>query len=245
VRPLSPLSLIACPAPRLTAPPPLAVIVKASSGPRYVVGCRSAVPKDKLKNGVRVSLDMTTLTIMRCVPSSHSSLVARRARLTLSLSTLARSILPTEVDPLVYNMTMEDPSGASFGGVGGLGDQIRELREVRLAFLLCLALSQPESSPDPHPLTQVIELPLMNPELFMRVGIKPPKGASLVLAARTARTLERLTLSLSVSQVSSSTALLVRARRSSPRRSRRRCRPTSSRSSRRPSSTSTSASRRA
>lgn len=25
---------------------------------------------------------------------------------------------------------------------------------------------------------QVIELPLMNPELFMRVGIKPPKGSS-------------------------------------------------------------------
>lgn len=44
-----------------------AVIVKASSGPRYVVGCRSAVPKHKLKNGIRVSLDMTTLTIMRCV----------------------------------------------------------------------------------------------------------------------------------------------------------------------------------
>ncbi|CEQ39907.1 SPOSA6832_01466, partial [Sporobolomyces salmonicolor] len=80
-------------------------IVKASSGPRYVVGCRSAVPKDKLKNGVRVSLDMTTLTIMR--------------------------ILPREVDPLVYNMTMEDPKGASFAGVGGLGDQIRELREAR------------------------------------------------------------------------------------------------------------------
>lgn len=45
---------------------PLAtVIVKASSGPRYVVGCRAAVPKAKLKAGVRVSLDMTTLTIMR------------------------------------------------------------------------------------------------------------------------------------------------------------------------------------
>lgn len=42
-------------------------IVKASSGPRYVVGCRSAVPKHKLKTGTRVSLDMTTLTIMRCV----------------------------------------------------------------------------------------------------------------------------------------------------------------------------------
>ncbi|GAA5850548.1 hypothetical protein JCM3766R1_002220 [Sporobolomyces carnicolor] len=113
-------------------------IVKASSGPRYVVGCRNAVPKDKLKNGVRVSLDMTTLTIMR--------------------------ILPREVDPLVYNMTMEDPKGASFAGVGGLGDQIRELREV-------------------------IELPLMNPELFMRVGIKPPKGVLLYGPPGTGKTL--------------------------------------------------------
>lgn len=40
-------------------------IVKASSGPRYVVGCRSNVNKLKLKAGTRVSLDMTTLTIMR------------------------------------------------------------------------------------------------------------------------------------------------------------------------------------
>lgn len=32
-------------------------IVKASSGPRYVVGIRSTVPKHKLKNGTRVSLD--------------------------------------------------------------------------------------------------------------------------------------------------------------------------------------------
>ncbi|KAM0792173.1 26S proteasome regulatory subunit 10B A [Microbotryomycetes sp. NB124-2] len=113
-------------------------IVKASSGPRYVVGCRAAVPKDKLKAGVRVSLDMTTLTIMR--------------------------ILPREVDPLVYNMSTEDPGGASFAGIGGLGDQIRELREV-------------------------IELPLMNPELFMRVGIKPPKGVLLYGPPGTGKTL--------------------------------------------------------
>jgi ATP-dependent 26S proteasome regulatory subunit len=38
--------------------------------------------------------------------------------------------------------------------IGGLNDQIRELREV-------------------------IELPLTNPELFNRVGIKPPKGVLL------------------------------------------------------------------
>ena len=58
----------------------------------------------KLKAGTRVSLDMTTLTIMR--------------------------ILPREVDPLVYKMSLEDPGGASFAGIGGLGEQVRELREV-------------------------------------------------------------------------------------------------------------------
>ena len=80
------------------------VIVKASSGPRYVVSYRPALPAEKLKAGTRVSLDMTTLTIMR--------------------------ILPREVDPLVYKMSLEDPGGATFAGIGGLGEQVRELREV-------------------------------------------------------------------------------------------------------------------
>lgn len=80
------------------------VIVKASSGPRYVVSFRPTLPLDKLKPGTRVSLDMTTLTVMR--------------------------ILPREVDPLVYNMSLEDPGGATFAGIGGLGEQVRELREV-------------------------------------------------------------------------------------------------------------------
>lgn len=114
------------------------VIVKASSGPRYVVGCRSKVDKAKLKQGTRVALDMTTLTIMR--------------------------MLPREVDPLVYNMSLEDPGQVSFAGIGGLNDQIRELREV-------------------------IELPLKNPELFMRVGIKPPKGVLLYGPPGTGKTL--------------------------------------------------------
>lgn len=116
----------------------LLVIVKASSGPRYVVGCRSKVDKAKLKQGTRVALDMTTLTIMR--------------------------MLPREVDPLVYNMSLEDPGQVSFAGIGGLNDQIRELREV-------------------------IELPLKNPELFLRVGIKPPKGVLLYGPPGTGKTL--------------------------------------------------------
>jgi len=113
-------------------------IVKATNGPRYVVGCRRQVDKNELKAGTRVALDMTTLTIMR--------------------------YLPREVDPLVYNMSHEDPGNISYSEIGGLSDQVRELREV-------------------------IELPLNNPELFQRVGISPPKGCLLYGPPGTGKTL--------------------------------------------------------
>jgi len=113
-------------------------IVKASSGPRYVVGCKTKIEKEKLLQGTRVALDMTTLTIMR--------------------------ILPREVDPLVHNMLAEDPGEVNYSDIGGLGDQIRELREV-------------------------VELPISNPELFQRVGIKAPKGVLLYGPPGTGKTL--------------------------------------------------------
>lgn len=72
------LSFCDTPHPLATAPPSTTtttatyrqqpVIVKASSGPRYVVGCRTKVDKAKLTTGTRVALDMTTLTIMRALP---------------------------------------------------------------------------------------------------------------------------------------------------------------------------------
>ena len=40
--------------------------------------------------------------------------------------------LPREVDPLVYNMSHEDPGSISYSEIGGLAEQIRELREVLL-----------------------------------------------------------------------------------------------------------------
>eukprot|EP01080_Neovahlkampfia_damariscottae_P006441 gene6441-10449_t len=115
-------------------------ILKASSGPRYIVGCRTKIDKKKLKPTTRVALDMTTLTIMR--------------------------ILPREVDPMVFNMIDEADlkNKVSFTGIGGLGEEIRQLREV-------------------------IELPLINPELFIRVGIKAPKGVLLYGPPGTGKTL--------------------------------------------------------
>ena len=73
-------------------------------------------------------------------------------------------VLAREVDPMVFNMTSEKPGDITFADVGGLGDQIRELREV-------------------------IELPLLNPELFIRVGVTPPKGVLLYGPPGTGKTL--------------------------------------------------------
>uniref|UniRef100_A0A7S1FFB3 AAA+ ATPase domain-containing protein n=1 Tax=Noctiluca scintillans TaxID=2966 RepID=A0A7S1FFB3_NOCSC len=113
-------------------------IVKASSGPRYVVTCKAKIDQASLKPNTRVALDMTTLTVMRK--------------------------LPREVDPMVFNMLHEDPGKVSYGEVGGLTEQIRQMREV-------------------------IELPLTNPELFKRVGIKVPKGVLLYGPPGTGKTL--------------------------------------------------------
>ena len=49
-------------------------------------------------------------------------------------------------------MLQEDPGQVDYSSIGGLSEQIRAIRES-------------------------IELPLMNPEIFQRVGIKPPKAS--------------------------------------------------------------------
>ncbi|KAL4483951.1 hypothetical protein ABPG72_013957 [Tetrahymena utriculariae] len=113
-------------------------IVKSSSGPRYVVGVKSKINREKLVIGARVALDQNTYTIVR--------------------------ILPREVDPMVYHMLHEDPGKVTFDDVGGLDDQIRTLRET-------------------------IELPITNPELFKRVGVKPPKGCLMYGPPGTGKTL--------------------------------------------------------
>jgi len=69
-----------------------------------------------------------------------------------------------QVDPVVYNMLSEDPGKVNYSMIGGLGEQIRELRES-------------------------IEVPLLNPELFIRVGINPPKGVLLYGPPGTGKTL--------------------------------------------------------
>ena len=114
-------------------------IVKTSHGPRYVVGCAKDIDRSKLKLGTRVSLDVVTLTIMK--------------------------ILSREVDPTIFAMTEATKTyGLDFSSIGGLEDQIREIREV-------------------------IELPIKNPEIFKRIGIQTTKGVLLYGPPGTGKTL--------------------------------------------------------
>lgn len=113
-------------------------IVKTSQGPRYVVGARKSIDRNLLIGGTRVALDITTLTIMK--------------------------VLPREIDPSIFAMTEENPGNVDFGKIGGLAEQIRQLKEI-------------------------ITLPLDTPEIFERVGIAEPKGVLLYGPPGTGKTL--------------------------------------------------------
>jgi len=113
-------------------------VVKATNGPRYVTNYRKTIDPETLQPGTRVTLDISTFTVMR--------------------------VLPQEVDALVYKMQVEDPGKVSYEDIGGLNSQIAQLREV-------------------------VELPLTDPQLFSRVGIKPPNGVLLYGPPGTGKTL--------------------------------------------------------
>ncbi|XP_078437200.1 26S proteasome regulatory subunit 7-like isoform X2 [Wolffia australiana] len=59
--------------------------------------------------------------------------------------------LPPKIDPNVTMMTVEELPDATYDDIGGCRDQIDSMREV-------------------------VELPLLHPEKFVKLGIDPPKG---------------------------------------------------------------------
>jgi 26S proteasome regulatory subunit T2 len=63
-------------------------------------------------------------------------------------------LLQDEVDPLVSVMKVEKAPLESYADIGGLANQIQEIKES-------------------------VELPLTHPELYEEVGIHPPKGVIL------------------------------------------------------------------
>ncbi|EEQ39249.1 putative 26S proteasome regulatory subunit [Clavispora lusitaniae] len=72
--------------------------------------------------------------------------------------------LPPRIDPSVTMMTVEEKPDVTYGDIGGCKEQIEKLREV-------------------------VELPLLAPERFVKLGIDPPKGILLYGPPGTGKTL--------------------------------------------------------
>jgi|EP00669_Euglena_mutabilis_P010595 26S proteasome regulatory subunit T6 len=73
-------------------------------------------------------------------------------------------ILPSKVDPLVSLMRVEKVPGSTYDMIGGLSEQVKQIKEV-------------------------IELPIKHPELFDALGIAQPKGVLLYGPPGTGKTL--------------------------------------------------------
>jgi 26S proteasome regulatory subunit T6 len=73
-------------------------------------------------------------------------------------------LLPTKVDPLVSLMKVEKVPDSTYDMIGGLDQQIKEIKEV-------------------------IELPIKHPELFEALGVAQPKGVLLYGPPGTGKTL--------------------------------------------------------
>ncbi len=79
-------------------------------------------------------------------------------------SYLLHKILPSKTDPLVNLMKVEKVPDSTYDMVGGLDEQIKEVKEV-------------------------IELPIKHPEIFESLGISQPKGVLLYGPPGTGKTL--------------------------------------------------------
>jgi proteasome regulatory subunit len=114
------------------------VVVKSTAGPNFVVSSSQFIDKKNLVAGARVAMNQQSLAIVE--------------------------VLPIEKDPSVLAMEIDEKPSESYEDIGGLADQIEEVRET-------------------------IELPLLKPESFKKVGIDPPKGVLLYGAPGTGKTL--------------------------------------------------------
>ncbi|MBM4240250.1 MAG: proteasome-activating nucleotidase [Euryarchaeota archaeon] len=112
--------------------------VKSSTGPHFVIGYSRFIDKKLLEPGARVALNQQTFSIV--------------------------DVLPSEKDPIVTGMEVEERPDISYEEIGGLGEQIVEIKET-------------------------VELPLKKPELFENIGIEPPKGVLLYGSPGTGKTL--------------------------------------------------------
>src|SRR3989337_2669488 len=114
------------------------VVVKSSTGPDFIVNAAEYIAKENLQPGARVALNKQKLAVM--------------------------GVLPPSLDPIVMGAEIIEKPVVTYADIGGLEDQIREVKET-------------------------VEDPLLKPDLYRKVGIDPPKGVLLVGLPGTGKTL--------------------------------------------------------
>ncbi|KAJ3541287.1 hypothetical protein NM688_g6109 [Phlebia brevispora] len=113
-------------------------IVSTPNSPEYYVSIMSFVDKDLLEPGCTVLLHHKTNAII--------------------------GVLQDDTNPMINIMKLDKAPTESYADIGGLEQQIQEIKES-------------------------VELPLTHPELYEEMGIKPPKGVILYGAPGTGKTL--------------------------------------------------------
>merc|ERR1711976_856186 len=113
-------------------------IVSTSVGSEHYVSVLSFVDKDQLEPGCSVLLNHKVHAVV--------------------------GVLSDDTDPMVSVMKVEKAPLETYADIGGLEDQIQEIKEA-------------------------VELPLGHPELYEDIGIKPPKGVILYGEPGTGKTL--------------------------------------------------------
>ncbi|KAF9111016.1 26S protease regulatory subunit 8 [Mortierella sp. AM989] len=114
------------------------VLVKVHPEGKYVVDIGEGIDRTKLTTNLRVALKNDNYALHK--------------------------ILPNAIDPLVSLMMVEKVPDSTYEMIGGLDNQIKEIKEV-------------------------IELPVKHPELFEALGIAQPKGVLLYGPPGTGKTL--------------------------------------------------------
>lgn len=114
------------------------IVVRSSSGPQFVVSVSQFINDSNIVPGARVAMNQRSLTIVE--------------------------VLPVEKDPTVLAMEIDERPSTTYGDIGGLAEQIVEIKET-------------------------VELPLVKPDAFTKVGIEPPKGVLLYGPPGTGKTL--------------------------------------------------------
>jgi len=113
-------------------------VVKSSTGPNFVVHVSSSIVKEKIQPGMRVALNQRSFAVTQELPPSR--------------------------DPMIRAMEIEEAPNVSYSDIGGLREQLLEIKET-------------------------VELPLLKPQLFEQVGIEPPRGVLLTGQPGTGKTL--------------------------------------------------------